>query len=374
MTVQPRAHRFGAALLSTLPDRRPLSEVVAMSPLQMAESSRLVVAAYQELTTQALSIRDDRYRQPMLDILRDTKVEFLELYPDRRDREAIRDELASYGYFSAEDDVDEIFPPDHLSPQPYISAPQSHEDWYNCHPGGMAITCAVNCRLSEFHTDLYQHHYGVPADRDLSVAALGIHEYPKAWLYTWRDDGSYALEPQSFEGNMHTHDVYVTAEMLHRGAPPELVVAVAAAHCFGNVDVVQDGKESRFEWPGYDWVTKFLHAGAILAQRDPVDVGLLERAADGSLRLPPQPIEVWNCNLSDMNWPYTSGAAHKYTWPLMVELARSHYDIEAPDSREFRQLKNYVFAQVGQIALYEALVRDGADAAADIVRALVGRG
>ena len=158
---------------------------------------------------------------------------------------------------------------------------------------------------------------------------------------------------------MHTHDIYVVAEMLHRGAPPELVVAVAAAHAFGTVDLAQDGKETRFQWPGYDWVAKFLHAGAMLAQRDPVEAGLLERDSSGTLVLPPQPVEVWNCNLSDMNWPYTSGAAHRYTWPLLEHVARRHYDIESPDSREFRQLKNYVYAQVGQIPLYEVFVREG---------------
>lgn len=235
---------LGAALLEHAPPARPLSDVAAMSPLDIA------------------------------------------------------DELAALGYFSADDDVDVLFPADAASPQPYISAPQSHEDWYNCHPGGMSVTCAVNARLSEYHTALYQHRYGVPVNRDLAVAALCIHEYPKAWLYAWQRDASYLIEPCSFEGNMHTHDVYVVAEMLHRDAPPELVVAVG---------------------------------------------------------------------------PYTSGAAHKYTWPLLVELC-GEYGIDGPDTREFRQLKNYVLAQVGQIALYETFVRDGADAARDVVRALVSRG
>jgi hypothetical protein len=348
-----------------------LADVVGLSPADIAKGSQLVIAAYKELVNQALSIRNDAYRKPMLDVLRDSRVGFLELYPTRESREAIRDELAALGYMEREDDVDELFPPDHLDPQPYLTAPQSHEDWYNCHPGGMAITCAVNCRLSEYHTQLYQHHYGVPADRDLALAALCIHEYPKAWLYRWNDDGSYAIEPRSFGSNMHTHDIYVVAEMLYRGAPRELVVGVAAAHAFGNVDLQQDGKETRFTWPGYDWVAKFLHAGALLAQRDPIDEGLLERGPGGELGLPPQPIEIWNCNLSDMNWPYTSGGAHKYVWPLLVRIATEDYGIEAPDSKPFRQLKNYVFAQVGQIALYETLVRDGEDAVRRIVQALV---
>jgi hypothetical protein len=342
--------------------------------MEMARSSELVMASYRELKSMALSLRNEAYRALMLDILDDTRVTFMDLYPQRSDREAIRDELAQFGYMSGEDDVDELFPASHENPQPYVSAPQSHADLYNPHPGGMAVTCAVNCRLSEYHSMLYRDHFGVPVDRDLAVAGLCIHEYPKAWLYYWNDDASYGVEPRSFGSNMHTHDIYVTAEMLHRGAPRELVVGVAAAHVFGSPDLTQDGKETRMSWPGYEWVTKFLHAGALLAQRDPIEAGILEPGENGDgYVLPPQTIEIWNCHLSDMNWPYTAGAAHKYTYPLLEEIAREEYGIEPPNGREFNQLKNYVYAQVGQIALYEVLVRDGEAAARQIVRRLVSR-
>jgi hypothetical protein len=157
--------------------------VISLTPAQMAQRSQLVTAAYKELVNMALSLKNDVYRKLMIDVLNSTAMTFMELYPKRQDREKIRRELARFGYMSEEDDVDELFPPDPMNPQPYMTAPQSHEDWYNCHPGGMAITCAVNCRLTEYHTALYQAHYGVPADRELAVAALAIHEYPKAWLY-----------------------------------------------------------------------------------------------------------------------------------------------------------------------------------------------
>jgi hypothetical protein len=363
---------FAEALEATLPGPLALSDVAKMTPLEIAQSSALVTSSYQELMSMALSLENEAYRRLMLSVLKDTRVTFMELYPDRSDRETIRSELARFGYMSEEDDVDELFPPRPEDPQPYVASPQSHEDLYNPHPGGMAITCAVNCRLSEYHTMLYREHFGVPANRDLAVAGLCIHEYPKAWLYYWKEDGSYGIEPRTFGGNMHTHDVYVTAEMLHRGAPPELVVGVAAAHSFGAPDLTEDGKETRMSWPGYDWVKKFLHAGALLAQRDPVEAGVLEPGEDeGEYVLPPQTVEIWNCHLSDMNWPYTAGAAHKYTYPLLEQVAREEYGIASPEGREFNQLKNYVYAQVGQIALYEALVRDGEAAARRIVKRLV---
>ena len=39
--------------------------------------------------------------------------------------------------------------------------------------------------------------------------------------------------------------------------------------------------------------------------------------------------------------------------------------------RPFNQLKNYVWSQLGQIALYEILVREGADAVRRTVKRLV---
>ena len=43
------------------------------------------------------------------------------------------------------------------------------------------------------------------------------------------------------------------------------------------------------------------------------------------------------------------------------------------DGRVFNQLKNYVWSQLGQIPLYEILVREGFEAARKIVTRLVSR-
>jgi hypothetical protein len=363
--------RFGSRLQEAMPEQRSLDDVVAMSPMEIAESSHLVISAYKELVQGALSLRNDAYRGPMLDVLRNPQVTFPERYQDG-EAEQVRAELLEAGFLEREEDFASLIPDDYLTPQHFMSAPQSHEDWYNCHPGGLAITCAVNARLGEYHTALYQHQYGIPMDRDLALAALAIHEYPKAWIYAWQSDGSYRKEPRLHGGNLHTHTAHVVAEMLHRQAPRELVVAVAACHGFGSAEFFEDesARETRVRWPGYALVASFLQSGSILARVDPVEAGLLERNSAGEVVLPPQPVEIWNCNLSDMNWPYTIGAAHTFTFPLLAEIAATRYGAEE-NSKEFRQLKNYVYAQVGQIALYELLVRDGRDAVESIVESLV---
>ena len=89
--------------------------------------------------------------------------------------------------------------------------------------------------------------------------------------------------------------------------------------------------------------------------------------------LAPQPAEQWVTHLADMNWPYAMGAAHPFTYPFLQELARNDYGLTEQDlaGRPFNQLKNYIWSQPGQIALYEILVREGADAARRTVKRLV---
>jgi hypothetical protein len=87
------------------------------------------------------------------------------------------------------------------------------------------------------------------------------------------------------------------------------------------------------------------------------------------------PAEQWVTHLADMNWPYAMGAAQLHTWPLLRELAQADYGIKGKDlsGRPMNQLKNYVWSQLGQIALYEILVREGREAARRTVNRLVGR-
>lgn len=69
------------------------------------------------------------------------------------------------------------------------------------------------------------------------------------------------------------------------------------------------------------------------------------------------------------------GAAHFCTYPLLQELARTDCGLTERDlaGRPFNQFKNYVWSQLGQIALYEILVREGFDPARRTVTRLVTR-
>jgi hypothetical protein len=358
--------------LDLAPQRR-LAEVVAMSPDDMARASRLVSGTYNELLQTAASLEDPGYRRLMTECIVRPQVTFLEMYPGDDDRRRMFDEMVRLGFFNPADDPDHVWPRGHMDPQTYLTAPSSHNDFYNAHPGGLAVTVATNIRMADAYTQNYRQMYGIPINRDLPVASLLVHEYPKVWLYQWQNDGSWLEEPRTvYDDTWHAHCIYVTAELMHRRFDARIVMAMAAAHQLSALDASMDGRRVVTSWVGLDRVAHFISAAAVLAQVDPVNYGLLERKG-GKLVLAPQPAEQWVTHLADMNWPYAMGAAHLYTWPLLKQVAESDLGIRGGDldGRPFNQLKNYVWSQLGQITLYEILVREGFDAARATINRLV---
>ncbi len=356
-----------------LAETRKLEEVIAMSPEDMARASRLVMGTYNELLQTAASIEDEGYRRLMTECIVDPKVSFLELYPTEQDRQKMFDEMVRLGFFNAEDDPEHVWPSGHMSPQTYLTAPSSHNNFYNAHPGGLAVTVAYNIRMAEAYTSNYRQMYGVPINRDVSVAGLLIHEYPKVWLYQWQNDGTWLEEPRTvYDDTWHAHCIYVTAELMYRRFDSRIVMAMAAAHQLAFLNADMDGRDVVASWHGLERVAHFIKAAAVLAQVDPVEYGLLEKKG-GDTVLAPQPAEQWITHLADMNWPYTMGGAHLYTEPSLRQVAEDDLGISGSDlhGKPFNQLKNYVWSQLSQITLYEILVREGQDAVRDTVKRLV---
>ncbi|MBL8581491.1 MAG: hypothetical protein JNL61_04580 [Rhizobiaceae bacterium] len=360
--------------LELAPQRR-LDEVVALSPEEMARASRLVSGTYNELLQTAASLEDDGYRRLMTECIARPTVTFLEMYPTDQDRRRLFDEMVKLGFFNAADDPDHVFPRGHLKPQSYLTAPSSHNDFYNAFPGGLALTVAFNIRMADAYTQNYRQTYGLPVNRDLAVAALLVHEYPKVWLYQWQKDGSWLEEPRTvYDDTWHAHCIYVTAELMHRRFDSRIVMAMAAAHQLSALEASMDGRNVVAKWRGLERVAHFIKAAAVLAQVDPVDYGLLEHR-NGDLVLAPQPAEQWVTHLADMNWPYAMGGAHLYTHELLKQTAADDLGLAGPDldGLPFNQLKNYVWSQLGQIPLYEILVREGHEAARKTIARLVSR-
>lgn len=357
------------------PEPRPLDEVIAMSPEDMARGSRLIMAAYNELLQVAASLEDQGYRKLMTECLARPQVTFLEMYPCTEDRRKLFKEMVRLGFFNKEDDPDHVWPPGHMTPQTYLTAASSHNDFYNAHPGGLAVTVAYNVRMADAYTENYRQMFGLPINRDLPAAALCVHEYPKVWLYQWLDDGSWLEEPRTvYDDTWHAHCIYVTAELMYRRFDSRIVMAMAAAHQLSLLDARMDGRKVVCNWMGLERVAHFIKAAAVMAQVDPVDYGLLERKKDGVV-LAPVPAEQWVTHLADMNWPYAMGAAHLYTWPMLRQIAKEDYGLSKKDldGRPFNQLKNYVWSQIGQIGLYEVLVREGFDSARHTIKRMIAK-
>jgi len=376
----PGLYRYtGFSKEFALPEPLLLSQVEAMTPTQIADSSALVRAAYQELHQVASSLEKEEYRAVMSDILTHPRLTVMtDLYRTPADRKAIFNEMVKHGFFMAEDNPDYVFPPGVENIQTMYTSPQSHNDWYGSHPGGMALVVAFNIRIADAHTNSYRGVYGVPTSRDIPACALGVHEFPKSWFHSWKPDGSYNEEPRSLYGlAFHTHATFVVAEMMHRGMDSALTMAVAAAHSTGSIDVKAEGHHTAVTLTGPAAVADIIHSGAVLAQVDPVDYGLLKRKSDGKYELAVLPAEQWVTHLGDMNWPYTLGAAHPVSHELLKMMAQEDYGIPAKDlqafpyARPFNQLKNYVWAQLGEITLYEVMQREGNDAARALVKRLV---
>ena len=358
-----------------LEPQRSLEEIVAMSPEDMSRASRLVMGTYNELLQTANSLEDPAYRRLMRECTAAPKIGFLEMYPSDDDRQKLFNEMVKLGFFNPEDDPDHVWPRGHMTPQTYLTAPSSHNDFYNAHPGGLALTVAYNIRMADAYTENYRQVYGLPINRDLPVASLLVHEYPKVWLYQWLDDGSWLEEPRTvYDDTWHAHCVYVTAELMYRRYDSRIVMAMAAAHQMSMLDASMDGRDVVANWIGLDRVAHFIKAAAIMAQVDPVDYGLLERK-NGDLVLATQPAEQWVVHMADMNWPYTMGAAHLYTWPMLKQIAGDALGVSSADlaGKPFNQIKNYVWSQLGQIPLYEIYVREGYDAVRATVERMVGR-
>jgi hypothetical protein len=214
----------------------------------------------------------------MTECIVDPKITFLEMYPTGQDRRRLFDEMVRLGLFNPADDPDHVWPPGHMTPQSYLTAPSGHNDFCNAHPGGLALTVACNIRMAVAYTQNYRQMYGISINCDLPVAALLVHEYPKVWLYQWNKDGAWLEEPRTvYDVTWHAHCIYVTAELMHRRFDSRIVMAMAAAHQLSYLGASMESRLVLTNWRGLERVAHFIKAAAVMAQVDPVEYRLLKR-------------------------------------------------------------------------------------------------
>lgn len=212
-------------------------------------------------------------------------------------------------------------------PQSLSAAPGgnagSHHDW----PGGLVAHEAFNLRLALALADLYEAESGVPIDRDVLTASVLWHDWAKALVLAWRDDGTLSAEG-SIAG-AGAHHVLGLAEAMARALPPAMILAQACAHA-----APVAGDEQR--------VAGWLRAAAIVSRT--------------AWTTPIEPTrECLISNAADDNWIHAEAAVHAADAALARLAPRLGYDGPAYRTR----LRNPALETLGANRLKALLDTEG---------------
>ncbi len=304
-------------------------------------------AALAYVQRQAATIRDPALRRAVQEILADPVPTFLATYPDVPSREAARQALVSTGLLPPETTVDALFPPvaDKGPARPtFLAAPGGTPDLHHAYPGGLPVHTAFNLRAALALEENYRHSYKIALRRDFVLAAPILHDAFKAWVLQWKADGS--LTHQAKVAGTASHHPMIAAEALHRGLPPEFVIALASAH-----DPPGGASEPI--------VVGYLRAAAIVAKVDPVEIGLLVRKGNG-FALPSMPgFEATINHLSDHDYVLTDPAS-RLVADALVRIGRATPGGESFDDARLRWMRLRIQSRIPGMRLYHWL-REGGD-------------
>ena len=244
----------------------------------LANASRLVSAAYNELLQVAASLENSSYRRLMTECIAAPKVTFtFEKYPSEADRYKLFAEMVKLGFFNSQDSPEHVWPDGHMQPQSYLTAPSSHNDFYNAHPGGLAVTVAYNIR------DGRSLHQQLPADvwcaYKIAICLRRLYvstNIPRCGSTNGSPTGLGLRSRVPSMTILGTRTAFTLLQNLSPSPGCSIVMAMAAAHQLSALEASMDGHRVVCKWHGLDRVAHFIKAAAVMAQVDPVDYGLLE--------------------------------------------------------------------------------------------------
>lgn len=322
-----------------------LTECMAMTPEQMARSSKLVTDSWDYLQKTVATIHNPQVRKTVFEILANPAPTFIEPLASGNKR-AVYDELTTKGLLekvAAED----FLPPVQSckqSPQLFLSAPGSGYQSHHAYPGGVVTHTTLNLKISLAIHDNYREIYGYELDRDVVIASQVLHDLHKPWVFQWGANGASRTElPLAGTGEHHPYSI---AESIHRGLPAEVCVAQACAH--NHPGSAKDEVDP----------VKWIKAAAIMAGVNPIAKRLLDK---GGETLPlPRRMENFVCHLGDHDWVLTVPAV-KWLLPEMQDIAVKKYGMSQKDlqGKKFNAFRNYVFSQSTAMALYHVYSTKG---------------
>ena len=295
------------AAAQPVPEAR-VKAILAMTPQQMAETGKWTKTAYDKLLAHVNGIKDKQTRELVLDMV-------------------LRPESTVYKAKAT---------------QSFLASPAAGGRGHHYYPGGLPVHSLEWIEVANAWADTYEKVYGVKKlDRDMTVAALVLHDWAKVW-YEWDPKTGKVVKPAWYPASwggdagkakwkwMGEHGAVAYAELYARGAPEKLIVATAAAHFDPHWDLEKDG----------EGLNPALAEAAKIAGKPPIVV------VPGR-----QMMEWWFSTYTDGAWSFSHYAAG-FKGVDAVKAAAKDLGF-AEDSLESNKLVMFVLSRVSDYRLYE---------------------
>lgn len=336
-----------------------LERVLQMTPLQMAQSSKLVNHAYSYIIQTATEISDSHLRNAVLDIVNNPVPTVMERYNDRADGENVRRQLYDNNLIDNTLSASELFPPlkkARSTPQPFLSAPGSGYNSHHSYPGGLSTHTATNLHITLAIYQTYQDIFGYSVDKDIIIAAQTLHDLHKPWVFQWKEDGS--LPPEKTIAGTGAHHILSVAEVIYRGLPAREIVAQACAH------------NPPGTMPDEAIVVNWIKAASIIAGVDPIQKGLLD--GNGKSLPGPHQQEGYTIHLGDHDFVLSVPAAQKAA-ALLQEIAQEQYHFTEQDlhTAKFYSFRNYVCSQISMMNINHLVAVSGKKAVCELIKKMI---
>lgn len=317
----------------------------AQRAFRIAGRSQLIRTSHLEIYELAGHVRGRKTRSNVNALLSDPVPTYAARLRDESARNKLREDLLDAKFIDNIDAIDAFLPsatnPMSAAAQPFFCTPGSAQDSHHAYPGGLVLHELFNARtalaLARNYDDLY---FGrVPTiDAGVVIAAALYHDIMKTVVFQWNTDGTLTAEPNL--AGTGAHHVLSAAEAIVRGEDARFVTVVLSAHAAPSL-----GDEVK--------VAAWAQAAAMIAGVDPVDFGLLKKAAGKYELAQLPPIEAFINNLSDHDYVLSVHAMHEVAPLVDAHIAAAN--VPKPEALWHR---NALLANTTAISLYQMLAKD----------------
>lgn len=341
-----RSLKFQPVALKDLPDA-----------IDSAKRADLIEAAYNYILSTVNKISNGELRAKTLDLIKDTRPTFMQMYTSSTDVTKVYNQLADEGLVKSEQiSPEQLFPPyNGNKPQDFLTAPGSGYHSHHPYPGGLCTHVGANLAISEGIVNTYKTIFGYEVDNDIVLSAQALHDLAKPWVFQWQPDGS-SLKEYTIAGT-GAHHILSIAEAIFRKMPAEEIVAQACAH-----DHPGTPKDETT-------VVNWIKAASIIAQQNPVQYGLLDKT--GTKIPTPHHQEGYIVHLGDHDF-VLSGDASNQIVAALDEIAQKDYNFSSQSNPTlFNNFRNYIGSQVSFMYLHNFLAQNSMNAVRELVSQIV---